>query len=189
MKSNRQSFRDQESVWTISARSERAGSYSFSKASNLTLWSNKPSAAGLELLVVLGVKRSRLISLTSLTGLTGSTGLASLTTFTSVLLLLLLNCLLGCLLALVPVGEEDIAGIRHDLEFGAYDDNARLDEAILALRLLVLILPCAGNVSVRCQCNFLDLGGVLLDDRQVSLELGESIVAYLVGTGQVWVNI
>jgi hypothetical protein len=89
----------------------------------------------------------------------------------SLLLLLLLNLLLRRLLALVPVSQEHIARILHNLQLGAQYDNAGLDQPILTLCLLVLILPGARHICVRAQCNLLDLVRVFLDDGQVSLKL------------------
>lgn len=107
--------------------------------------------------------------------------------FCGILLLDLLDLLVDLLatLGVVPVVEEDGAGILDHLELGANDGKASLDEPVLVRGALVLLLPCACNVVVRRKRILLQHLRVLLDDRHVRLKLGQAIVAELVGAGQV----
>lgn len=106
------------------------------------------------------------------------------------LLLHLLHLLVDLLAALgaVPVVEEDGASVLENLELGANDRKTSFDEAILVRRALVLLLPGACYVVVRRKGILLEDLGVLLDDGDVCLELGEASVTELVSAGQVWVR-
>jgi len=106
------------------------------------------------------------------------------------LLLHLLHLLVDLLATLgaVPVAEEDGASVLEHLELGANDRKTSLDEPVLVRRALILLLPGACYVVVRRKGILLEDLGVLLDDGDVCLELGEASVTELVGAGQVWVR-
>ena len=60
------------------------------------------------------------------------------------LLLDLGGLLVDLLGPLVPVVQEDGAGILYNLELGADDSETGLDKAVLMRCPLILFLPCAG---------------------------------------------
>lgn len=106
----------------------------------------------------------------------------------NIIVVLLLN-LIGLLarrrLSLVPVLYREVERIMCDLQLRANTRLDRLDKALWALRLLVLVLVSAVQVGEGRESKFLELGGVFLDDGDALLKLRERRVAQLVGTGQV----
>ena len=104
----------------------------------------------------------------------------------AVLLLDLLGLLTRLLLSLVPVLNRKIERIMYDLQLGADSCLDRLDDALGALRLLVLILVCADDVDDGAEGQLLELVCVFFDDGDALFKLGQRGVTQLVGAGQVW---
>jgi len=59
-----------------------------------------------------------------------------------------LDLLARHLLARIPVVQEHLAHILHNLQLCANEYDARLDGTVVAVRLLVLVLPCARDIGV-----------------------------------------
>jgi hypothetical protein len=86
------------------------------------------------------------------------------------LLLDLVSLLLGLLLSLIQIGKHNITSIAQHPQLKADSSDTHLDEAIVVVRLAVLVLPGTldivdGRVGV-----LLELLGVLLDNGEVGLE-------------------
>lgn len=107
------------------------------------------------------------------------------TSSTATLLLNLIRLLASLLFPLVPVLNRKGKRIMHDLKLGADTSLDRLDDALGALCLLVLVLVCADDVDDGREGQFLELVGVLLDDGDALFEPAERRVAKLVGARQV----
>jgi hypothetical protein len=95
-------------------------------------------------------------------------------TLIGILLLDLLHLFVDLLpaLGIVPVVQEDGAGVLNHLELCAHDSETSLDEPILMRRALVLLLPGVGDVLVWRKGVVFQYLGVFFDDGHVRLELG-----------------
>jgi hypothetical protein len=89
----------------------------------------------------------------------------------AILLLDLIGLVLRLLSPLIPVLDREVERIMRNLQLGADAGLDRLDDALGALRLLVLILVCAEQVVDGREGEFLQLGCVFFDDGDALLQL------------------
>jgi len=112
---------------------------------------------------------------------------------------LLINLLLGSLLLWTEEAGNSLQQVGGQLQFSRDDSFGRSEET-LAAGFLVLVVVSSKDVVLSLpsqlyweqsilQCGGLDFLGILLDDRECLLDLGQALVCKLVGFHDVWGNI